>query len=192
MFRQEMARGTTLGRRVKRFVTNGQLVPDGLVVEVMSARLRRTPPRRGYILDGFPRTREQAEGLDRVLALQRRPLDAAVYLASARATLVLRLCGRRVCSRCGANYHVRTMRPKIAGRCDRCAGPLTTRKDDEPATIRRRLALDHRENRPLLDYYRRRRLLYRVNGEGRIDTVLNRTLKLFRKHGWLKRARFRA
>ena len=187
IFREQMARKSALGERVRRYVTNGRLVPDELVVEVMAARLRRLPKANSFILDGFPRTARQAAGLDRELTTEHRALDAALYLSSRRSTLVRRLTGRRVCARCGANYHIRTMRPKRAGACDQCRGPLTTRKDDEPATIRRRLALDDRQTTPLLNYYKRQGLLYRVNGEGRIDTVFRRTLELFRKHGWQTR-----
>lgn len=186
IFRQEIARDTALGRRVSGYVTNGRLVPDALVVAVMAARLGRTRT-SGFVLDGFPRTRGQAAGLDRVLTRSGRPLDGAVYLTSPHALLVRRLSGRRVCGRCGANYHVRTMRPKRQGRCDRCGGRLLTRKDDQPRMIARRLAIDRKAARPLVAYYRRRGAFYRVNGAGRVDTVYRRTLALFRRHGWLAR-----
>jgi len=186
IFRQEMARGTTLGRRVRRYVTGGQLVPDALVVEVMAARLKRAAGRRGFVLDGFPRTRGQAVGLDRVLKQRGQPLDGAVYLASPEALLVRRLSGRRVCADCGANYHLRTMRPKRVGRCDRCGGRLIIRKDDEPSTIRKRLAIDRKAAAPLLAYYRRGGLLYRVDGRGRIEPVFVRAIRLFRRRRWLK------
>ena len=184
IFRQEIARSTALGRRVRGYVTNGRLVPNALVVAVMAARLARTRA-RGFVLDGFPRTRGQAAGLDRVLTRTGRPLDGAVYLTSPHALLMRRLSGRRVCGRCGANYHVRTMRPTRPGRCDRCGGRLLTRKDDQPRMIRRRLAIDRKAARPLVAYYRRRGVLYRVNGAGRVDTVYRRTLTLFRRRGWL-------
>ncbi|MBI2104594.1 MAG: nucleoside monophosphate kinase [Candidatus Omnitrophica bacterium] len=184
IFRQEIARRSALGRRVRRYVLSGRLVPDALVVEVMAARLRRARA-AGFVLDGFPRTAGQAQGLDRVLARQWRRLDAAVYLISPQPLLVKRLSGRRVCSRCGANYHLRTMRPKRAGRCDRCGGRLTVRKDDQPRMIRKRLAVDRKAAAPLVAYYRRRGLLHRVNGVGNVETVYRRTLALFRRHRWL-------
>ena len=184
IFRHEIARKTPLGQRVQRYVTNGRLVPDALVVEVMASRLAHAS-RRGFVLDGFPRTRGQAARLDRVLDRRRQPLDGAVYLTSPESLLVNRLSGRRVCERCGENYHVRRMPPKRQGQCDRCHGRLTTRKDDEPATIKKRLAIDHRAARPLLAYYQRRGILYRVNGAGQVNTVFLRTVKLFRRNGWL-------
>ena len=184
IFRHEIARNSRLGQRVKRYVTNGRLVPDPLVVEVMASRLT-TGSRRGFVLDGFPRTRGQAARLDRVLERRKQPLDGAVYLTSPERLLVQRLSGRRVCERCGENYHVRRMPPKRAGRCDRCGGGLITRKDDELPTIRKRLAIDHRASAPLLNYYRRRGILHRVNGSGHVNTVFIRTLKLFRRNGWI-------
>ena len=185
IFRQEIARGSALGRRVQRYVTSGRLVPDALVVKVMATRLNPSTLHHGFVLDGFPRTRGQATGLDRVLRQRKRPLDGAICLTSSASLLVRRLSGRRVCERCGANYHLRTMRPKRAGRCDRCRGRLITRKDDQPQTIKKRLMIDHKTATPLIDYYERRGLLYRVNGAGHINTVFVRTLKLFRRNGWL-------
>ena len=184
IFRQEIARNSRLGRRVQRYVTTGRLVPDALVVEVMAAQLKRAR-RKGFVLDGFPRTAAQAAGLDRVLRTRHQVLDAAVYLTSPYALLVRRLSGRQVCGRCGANYHIRTMRPKRSGRCDRCAGRLMVRKDDQPATIRKRLAIDRKAAAPLVAYYRRKRLLFPVDGRGHIQTVFTRTMKLFRRQGWV-------
>lgn len=185
-FREEMARNSRLGQRVKRYVTNGRLVPDALVVQVMGVYLR-TPScrRRGFVLDGFPRTKGQAAGLSRLLKRLRQPLEGAVHLTSAESTLIRRLSGRRVCARCGANYHIRTMRPKRGGRCDRCQGMLVVRKDDRPATIRMRLDVDRRASTPLLRYYRQQGVLYELNGAGRIETVFRRAMRLFHRLGWV-------
>jgi adenylate kinase len=192
IFRQEIGRRSALGRRVQGYVSRGRLVPDALVVQVMAGRLKRMPGRGGFVLDGFPRTQGQAAGLDRVLARMKRPLDGAVYLTSPTALLIRRLSGRRVCGSCGENYHIRTMRPKKANQCDRCGGRLVTRKDDEPATIRRRLRIDREAAAPLLRYYRQRGQLYTVDGRGRIDKVFVRTEKLVRRNGWMARAHDRA
>ena len=186
IFRQEIARRSALGRRVRRYVSAGRLVPDSLVVEVMAARLTASTRANGFVLDGFPRTQGQAAGLDRVLQQRRAPLVGAVYLTASQPLLVRRLSGRRVCQRCGMNYHLRTMRPKRPGRCDRDHAPLVIRKDDQPETIKKRLAIDRKASRPLLAYYRRHRLLYNVNGAGHIETVFLRTMTLFRRNGWLR------
>ena len=185
IFRQEITRNSALGRRVQRYVASGRLVPNALVVQVMASRLAGPEFARGFVLDGFPRTQGQAAGLDRVLKRRGQPLDGAVYLTSPRALLVRRLSGRRVCAACGANFHLKTMRPKRSGRCDRCHGPLVTRKDDQPQTIRKRLAVDNRAAAPLLRYYQRRGRLYRVNGIGYIEIVFVRARKLFKRLGWV-------
>ncbi len=185
IFREEMARNSSLGARVKRFVTSGRLVPNALVVQVMKHHVAKAFGRKGFVLDGFPRTRGQAEGLHQFLVRHRQPLDGALYLTSPESVLVRRLSGRRVCGRCGVNYHVRTMRPKRVGRCDRCQGALVTRKDDQPQTISTRLAVDHRASAPLLAYYRQRTLLSKVNGSGHIEVVFTRAMKLFKARGWL-------
>ena len=188
IFRDEIARNSPLGRRVRAYVTRGLLVPNKLVVELMAHRLSSSGGSgRGFVLDGFPRTRGQAAGLDRMLRRHHQALDGAVYLTSPAALLVRRLSGRRVCSRCGANYHVRTMRPARAGRCDRCQGALIIRKDDLPETIRKRLAIDHKAAAPLLDYYRKRGLLFLVDGAGHVEAVYKRTMGLFRRQGWLEK-----
>lgn len=185
IFREEIARNTVLGRRVQRAVASGRLVSDAVVVRIMAARLTARTLKRGFVLDGFPRTRTQAVGLDRVLTRLARPLQGAVYVTSPEPLLIRRLSGRRVCSSCGSNYHIRTMRPQRPNRCDRCRGMLIIRKDDQPATIRQRLRIDHQAARPLLAYYQARGLLHTLDGRGHIETVFVRAMKLFRQHGWV-------
>lgn len=186
IFRREIARHSALGRRVQRYVTSGRLVSDELVVKIMAGRLDRRTLATGFVLDGFPRTQRQAAGLDRVLKRGGAPLDGAVYLTSPMTVLIRRLSGRRVCARCGANYHIRTMRPRRPGRCDRCQGPLIVRNDDQPSTIKKRLAVDRQAATPLVRYYHHRRLLHPVSGAGPIEAVFSRTVKLFQRQGWLE------
>lgn len=186
LFRQEISRRSALGRRVSRYVTQGLLVPDALVVTVMTHQLSRARLRRGIVLDGFPRTIGQAQGLDRFLERQRQPLEAAIYLACSSAVLIKRLGGRRVCRACGAIYHLRHRPPKRRGACDRCGGTLVVRQDDRAATIRRRLEVDRGQARPLLDYYARKRLLHQLNGNGSSEHVFRRAMGLFRRRGWVK------
>ena len=186
IFRHEIARGSTLGRRVQAYVGSGRLVPDALVVRVMAAHVDGHVLKQGFVLDGFPRTREQAAGLDHVLNRKKAPLHGALYITSPQALLIRRLSGRRVCKRCGANYHIRTMKPKRAGRCDRCDGLLVTRKDDQIQTIRKRLQIDRAATAPLLAYYRRQNVLHFLDGRGHIERVFVRAVRLFRQHQWLK------
>ena len=186
LFRREVERGTGLGRRVSRYVLEGQLVPDDVVVAVMTRELQRRSLTRGVVLDGFPRTVGQAQGLDRLLMRRKQPLDGALYLTCRPSVLVARLSGRRVCSRCGANYHVQTMPSTRQGFCDRCGGRLVIRKDDRVATIKQRLVIDRAKARPLVAYYRRKGLLHRLDGNGSIDKVFQQALRLFGRQGWLE------
>lgn len=189
LFRREIKRGTPLGTRVQRFVAKGALVPDELVVKVMTAHLPVSRLRRGFVLDGFPRTAGQAAGLGAYLARKRFGLDAAIHLECTRAALIERLSGRLVCSRCGVNYHVRRMPPKRKGVCDRCKGALVTRQDDQLATIRRRLAVDHAKSKPLIAYYRKQKLLVPLDGHGSGAQVFKRAMTLFAQRGWLRSER---
>ena len=185
IFRQAIRRQTALGRSVQAYVSSGGLVPDALVVKLMTSRLTPQLRRRGFVLDGFPRTVGQAEGLEAYLARVRTPLQGACYLACATDVLIARLSGRRVCGNCGAIYHLRNLPPKRRDVCNRCGGHLITRKDDHVATIRRRLALDRKESKPLLDFYARRGLLVRINGNGQSEAVYARAMRVFRRHGWV-------
>ncbi len=186
IFRHEIAQKSTLGKKVQTYVKNGQLVPDDLVVQVMVNRLKRPEFAKGFMLDGFPRTDGQAQGLDAALRKLGKPLHGAIYISSPQPVLVRRLSGRRVCESCGMNFHIRTMRPKQAGICDRCGKALTTRADDKPETVRKRLALDGKNAAPLLAHYKKQRRLYRVDGRGRIETVFGRASALFKKLGWVR------
>ena len=171
---------------MSRYVTSGRLVPDSIVVRVMTKRLSKRLLKQGVVLDGFPRTVGQAKGLDAFLARARRPLEGAIALRCPVRVLVVRLGGRRICSQCGAIYHVRNIRPKRAGRCDRCGGVLSVRKDDQAATIRKRLTIDRAQSQPLLAYYRQQRRLYRLDGSDTSEQAFRRSMRLFRQQGWLQ------
>ena len=185
LLRQAIRRKTALGMTVQAYVSSGGLVPDAVVVKLMTSRLTPRLMQRGFVLDGFPRTVGQAEGLNAYSARVRKPLHGACYLACTTRVLIARLSGRRICAQCGAIYHLRNMPPKRRGICDRCHGRLTTRKDDRVATIRRRLIVDREASKPLLNFYARRRLLVRINGDGDSEAVYARTLRVFRRQGWI-------
>ncbi len=184
-FRNEIRRRTRLGKAVNRYVSSGRLVPDELVVRVMTRQLARRRKAKGLVLDGFPRTVGQAKGLDAFLIARGLGLDGAVYLDCPTSLLVSRLSGRRVCNRCGSNYHIRTMRPRVAGICDACGGALILRKDDQVKTIAKRLVIDRAKARPLLEFYQQRHLLYRLNGSGGVAQVFQRVRRLMQREGWL-------
>jgi adenylate kinase len=171
MLREAVARGTRLGLEARRYMDAGELVPDAVIIGLVRERLAQPDGRKGFVLDGFPRTTAQAAALDQLLAAEGTPLDRVVLFRLDDEELVARLTGRRVCRSCGRNYHVTFSPPRVPGRCDACAGELYQRSDDEEATVRRRLAVYARDTRPLVDYYRKRGLLTTISGAGTMDAV---------------------
>jgi len=160
ILRDAVKRGTPLGLKAKQYMDSGALVPDDVVVAIVAQKLAGIDG--GFVLDGFPRTLAQAEALDKILDESNGNLDAAVYLDVNEDTVVRRLSGRRICRKCGANYHVENMPPHREGVCDKCGGELYQREDDRPEVVRERLEVYRRETAPLIDYYRTRDLLRTV------------------------------
>jgi adenylate kinase len=154
IFRDAIKRETELGKKVKEIVGRGDLVPDDLTVSLVRERLGREDAKKGYILDGFPRTIPQAEALDRV-----EQVNAVINFQIDDDTVVGRLSGRRVCRACGAIFHVKNMPPKVEGKCDKCSGDLYIRDDDQIEAIRNRLAVYKKQTEPLISYYRKKGLL---------------------------------
>lgn len=171
MLRQAVAANTMLGRDAKGFMDRGQLVSDAVIIGLIAERLEEADAKRGFILDGFPRTIAQVEGLDRLLKNLDQTLNAVVYFDVSEPELLRRLTGRRVCRKCQATYHLVSAPPKRSGICDQCGGALYQREDDSEVTVRNRLAVYARQTAPLLDHYRDRRLLVTVPGEGGMDEV---------------------
>jgi adenylate kinase len=171
MLREAVAAGTPLGQEARRHMDRGALVPDDVVVGVMKERLAQPDARRGFILDGFPRTIAQAEALTQMLKELDHDLRAVVYFDVPEAELLRRLTGRRVCRQCGASFHLVSAPPSRPGICDRCGGDLYQREDDSEATVAHRLGVYARQTAPLLDYYRDRSLLRPVAGAGTMEAV---------------------
>lgn len=183
MLRAAVAAGTALGREAKAYMDQGALVPDGVVIGIIRERLAAPDCRRGYILDGFPRTAAQAEALGKTLEDLGTPLDAVLSLTVDPDEVVRRLSGRRTCGACGAAYHVENAPPRRAGVCDRCGGALVQREDDREETIRKRLAVYRDQTAPLVDYYRGGGLLREVDGRGEIDDIFTRICRLLGAEG---------
>lgn len=171
MLREAVAEGTPLGREAKRYMDQGALVPDEVVIGLVDERLSRPDAGPGYVLDGFPRTVAQAEALDALLRRLGQDLDRVVFFDVSRDELLRRLTGRRICRRCGTAFHLVSAPPKAEGRCDQCGGELYQRDDDAEHTVGRRLDVYETQTAPLLDHYRKRGLLVRVVGEGPVDRV---------------------
>src|SRR5688572_30108059 len=162
-FRREMKAGTQLGKQVAGYVLRGELVPDELVVGLMDHWLTPEILEQGFLFDGFPRTRAQAEALDRFCAQKAAPLEVVFFLDCPEELILDRTTGRRVCLSCGKVYHVRTFPPRSTGICDVCGSPLTQRPDDTEEVVRNRLLLYQRVTEPLVDYYRESDKLVSLN-----------------------------
>lgn len=174
LLREAVREGTPLGKAAKDYMERGELVPDQLVTAMVKERLQRRDCDAGFILDGFPRNISQAEDLSAYLTSESRRLDGVVCIVVPREELVERLSGRRVCSQCGAMYHVRFDPPRQDGRCDRCQGTLYQRSDDNVATVTARLEVYEQATAPLLSYYRHKGLLHEVDGSGTPEVVFTR------------------
>jgi adenylate kinase len=177
LFRAEIERGTGLGREVKGFLDRGDRVPSEITIQMMSQRLSEQDTNKGFIVDGYPRTVEQAESLERLEAHLGRTVTDVVFLDISDEEAVRRLSGRRVCSNknCETSYHVEFHKPATPDICDRCGSALIQRKDDVPDAISRRLELYHRDTAPLVDFYRKRGTLREIDGAQPIVQV-NQTI----------------
>ncbi len=171
IFRAAIKEGTPLGRKAKSYLDEGGLVPDEIVVGIVTERLSAPDTARGFLLDGFPRTVAQADALAGYLSANGRALDAVLDLEADPEVIMRRLTGRRVCRECGAVYHLETAKPKSAGRCDKCGGEIYQRDDDLPATVGERLRVYQAQTAPLVAYYEQRGLLLRVPANGTIAEV---------------------
>lgn len=169
-----------MGLKAKTYMDKGELVPDDVVVGVVEERLAKPDLDKGFMLDGFPRTLPQAEALDRMLGSMTKKIDHAVLVDVPDQELMARLTGRRTCrnSSCGKMYHVMFNPPKKEGVCDGCGSELYQRDDDSEATIRERLNVYNAQTAPLIDYYKEKGLLRRVEGVGPIDEIYTKIVKI--------------
>jgi adenylate kinase len=174
MFREMAAAGTALGLRAKEYFTRGELVPDEIVIGLVEERITQPDCKEGFLLDGFPRTVNQAKALEAMLQQQRLRLDGVLDFVVAEDELVRRLSGRRTCGNCGAIYHVDSMPPKTPNICDRCGSTLLQRADDAPDSVRVRLREYAAKTAPLQEYYRQRKLLHTLDANADPDTVFER------------------
>jgi adenylate kinase len=171
MLREAVAARTPLGLEAKRYMDQGALVPDDVIIGAMAERMAKPDAKRGFLLDGFPRTIGQAQALGTLLEGLGQPLARVIFFDVTEAELLRRLTGRRVCRSCGATYHLVSAPSARADVCDRCGGGLYQRPDDSEATVRHRLQVYATQTAPLLDYYRQRNLLSTVRGEGAIEGI---------------------
>ncbi|GGE54541.1 adenylate kinase [Pullulanibacillus camelliae] len=171
MFRAAIKEETELGKKAKTFLDAGELVPDEVTNGIVNERLKKDDCRNGFLLDGFPRTIAQAEALEDMLKQSDRQIDAVLYINVDESMLLERLTGRRVCSKCGATYHVIFNPPKVEGVCDKCGGELLQRDDDKEETVKARLEVNIKQQEPLLSFYRNKGSLHEIDGNRNIDDV---------------------
>jgi adenylate kinase len=171
MLRSNVRDGTELGVQAKNYMDAGELVPDELIVAMAAERLREPDAEDGFILDGFPRTLEQARALERQLSERGQRITAAILIDVPDEEVVRRLSGRRVCASAGHNYHIEFDPPKREGICDEDGSLLIQRDDDQPEVVRNRLAVYHRETEPLISYYDQQGVMRRIDGTRSPDEV---------------------
>lgn len=181
ILRKAVKEKTPLGKKASKFMAKGALVPDALMVTVIADRLRQDDYRKGFILDGFPRTLDQADGLETILNDMGLGLDCVFSLKVSQRLIVQRLEGRRSCRRCGALYHLIFQAPVNKGICDRCEGELYQREDDREETVRARLRVYEKQTGPLIDYYRKKGLLKEIDGVGSVEEIQNRIRRAWGK-----------
>lgn len=173
IFRKNISEKTKLGIEAKKYMDNGQLVPDKVTIDIVKDRLTEDDCKEGFLLDGFPRTVKQAEALDEFLNSADGKIDAALLIDVAEEFILERMTGRRVCSSCGASYHIKFNPSKIDGKCDLCNGDLIQRKDDTEATVKERLDVYSKQTQPLINYYKNQNVLLKIEGTKEINEVFD-------------------
>ena len=164
IFRELIKENSELGKKIKGYVEKGLLVPDEVVIEVLKQRISKIPKGKGYILDGFPRTMEQAKMLDTFTKI-----DVILMLDVPDSIIIERLSTRRICRNCGTVYNVHFLKPKIEDVCDKCGGPLYQRSDDNPEVIKKRLQVYKKQTKPLIEYFKQKKIPFVISGTKNLD-----------------------
>lgn len=178
LLRQNVAQGTSLGKEAKDYMDRGALVPDTLVTKMLGERFLKEDVKKGFILDGYPRTINQAKSLDQLLKTNNIDIDFVVDLDTSDAVIIQRLSGRLVCKGCGANFHMTNMPPKASNICDHCGASLYQRDDDKVETIKKRIETYKKEASEVLNYYRTQNKLHTLSADKAAETVLRQIIDL--------------
>ncbi len=173
IYREEMAKDSEIGRLAKEYIGKGELVPDDITNDIVKQVLNKKDYPKGFMLDGFPRTKTQAIALDKMMEDLGIKLTSVINVDVDDSVLLERMAGRRVCSNCGATYHIHFHPPVKECVCDLCGHPLIQREDDLEESVLNRLKIYNEKTKPLLDYYKKKGLLFIVNGEQAKDEVFN-------------------
>jgi adenylate kinase len=178
MFRAAVKEGTELGKKAEACMKSGALVPDEVTIGIVKERLSKADCEKGFILDGFPRTVEQADALEKILSELGKKLDAVLNIHVPAEDLIERAVGRRICKGCGATYHIKFNAPKVEGKCDNCGGELYQRADDNADTMKNRLSVYEASTRPLIDYYKKAGVYSEIDGRQPINEVTAALIKI--------------
>ena len=171
MFRKAIKDETDLGKEAKSYMDRGELVPDEVTVGIVKERISEDDAKKGFLLDGFPRTIDQAEALNSIMAELDRNIDAVINIEVPEVELMNRLTGRRICENCGTTYHLVFNPPKVEGICDLDGGKLYQREDDNPETVSNRLKVNVKQSKPILEYYDNKGVLKNIDGSKDIEEV---------------------
>ncbi|HAR6056316.1 TPA: adenylate kinase [Staphylococcus pseudintermedius] len=178
MFRKAIKDETELGKEAKSYMDRGELVPDEVTVGIVKERISEDDAKKGFLLDGFPRTIEQAEALNSILEELGRTIDAVVNIEVPEEELMNRLTGRRICETCGTTYHLVFNPSKVEGICDIDGGKLYQREDDNPETVANRLEVNVKQSKPILEFYNQKGLLKNIDGSKHIDEVTSDVIEI--------------
>ncbi|MCD8915822.1 adenylate kinase [Staphylococcus simulans] len=178
MFRKAIKDQTELGKEAKSYMDRGELVPDEVTVGIVKERLSEDDAKKGFLLDGFPRTLEQAEALSKIMTELGRKIDAVINIEVPEEELMNRLTGRRVCEICGTTYHLVFNPPKVDGVCDLDGGKLYQREDDNPETVAKRLEVNVKQSKPILEYYDNKGVVKNVDGSRDIQEVTDSVIDI--------------
>ena len=178
ILRQNVSKATQLGKQAIEFMNKGLLVPDELVIKMLTYRFEQPDAKKGFILDGFPRNIRQAETLDDILKQRNMSIDMVAYLDASEPVIIQRLTGRLVCSVCGAIFHTKNMPPKKDMICDNCGNSLYQRTDDQVETIKNRLEVYQKESAGVMQYYEKQKKLHRLDADLEAETVINNIIHL--------------
>ena len=173
MFRKAIKDETNLGKEAKSYMDRGELVPDEVTVGIVKERISEDDAKKGFLLDGFPRTIEQAEALNSIMSELDREIDAVINIEVPEEELMNRLTGRRICEKCGTTYHLVFNPPKVDGICDIDGVKLYQREDDNPETVSNRLSVNVKQSKPILEYYNEKGVLKNIDGSKDIEEVTN-------------------
>jgi len=188
ILREEIHSNTVLGKKAKKFLESGELVPDEVVNQITIKRIGQKDALKGYVLDGFPRNNHQAEILDSILKQDSKEIDMVIYLEASKDTILERLTGRRVCRKCGAIFHIKNMPSKKEGICDFCGGELYQRPDDKKETIENRFNVYIEKTKPIVEYYQKQDKLEKIDSNPEASQVYKILMDIIKEkqHDYIK------